>query len=74
MTEEVLMDYKELSSFLLKEAIKLTENLLDLMKENNGKTPFYFSGTEIVIRDYKNIGEYLKYASIAYELWEPETK
>lgn len=65
------LNYNELSSFLLKEAISLTKDLLEYMHENDGQNAFSFSGPERVIEEHARIGRYLKYASIAYDIWDP---
>lgn len=74
MTKPVL-NYKELSIFLLNESVRMTEEFLeDLNEENGEETPFYFCGPERVIKQHQLIGEYLKYAVMAYELWQPFLK
>lgn len=72
MTEKPKFNYNELSGFLLSEAIRLTDDFIFLMKENDGKNAFGFSGPEEVIELHQKIGKYLEYASIAYHLWEPD--
>jgi len=70
--EKAIMDYKELCRFLIKEAVNLSDDFFEILNENAGEYPFSFSGPERVIEVHDRIREYLKYASIAYELIDTE--
>lgn len=73
MTKPSPLDYKALSIFLLNEAVVLTQTFLEhLNEENHPVHPFYFCGPKDCINEHRRIGKYLRYASIAYELWIPE--
>ncbi len=70
--ENPKLNYQQLSMFLMKESTHMTRELLEDMQENDGPTAFYMSEPEEIISKHNKIGEYLKYASVAYDLWMSE--
>jgi hypothetical protein len=70
MTEKTKLDYCGLSHFLLREAIKLTDDFVFDIKEEDGPVPFYSCGHEELISKHRRIGQFLRYAAKAYDSWE----